>query len=69
MPLEEVSANELPLQKVVPGELIVGTAGVILVIATGDETATHPELFVTVTIKLPAIVVLIFCVVAPVDHK
>lgn len=52
-----------------PAELIVGTAGVFLVTVMGAETAVHPKLFVTVTVKVPELVTATFCTVALFDHK
>ena len=49
----------LPLQNVVPAELMVGIAGVLLVTVIGLEMAEHAELFVTVTVNVPEFVVLI----------
>ena len=59
MPAEAVSNKVLPLQNVVPAELMVGTIGVLLVTVTGIETAEHPEAFVTVTVNVPVFDVLI----------
>ena len=59
----------LPLQNVVPAELIIGITGVFLVTVIGVETAEQPELFVTVTVNVPELLTVIFCVVALVDHK
>ena len=48
---------------------MVGIAGVFLVTVIGAEAAEQPELFVTVTVNVPELVTLMFCVVAPDDHK
>lgn len=67
--MDALSNKELPLQKVVPAELIVGVEGVFRVTDIGSETALQPELFVTVTVNVPELAALIVCVVAPDDHK
>ena len=68
MPDVDVSNKVLPLQNVVPAELIVGIAGVFLVIVSGAETAEHPSMFVTVTVNVPELLALVLCVVSPVDQ-
>ena len=54
-----MSSKVLPLQNVVPAELMVGIEGVLFVTVTGFETAEHPKLFVTVTVNVPELLVLI----------
>ena len=57
---------ELPSQKAnVPLMLGVGFAFTVVV---ADALAEHPSLFVTVTVKVPAVLTNIVCVVAPLDQ-
>ena len=53
-----MSNNELPLQKLVPAELMVGGVGTVSVTKSGAEAAEHPEAFVTVTVNVSVFVAL-----------
>lgn len=60
-----------PAQKVVgPEAVMVGVAGSgLTVTAVGAEVAEQPEASVTVTVKLPELLTVIDCVVAPLDQR
>jgi hypothetical protein len=68
---EEVKVTEPPVQNVVaPPAVIVGVAGFAFTVTTvAAEVAEHPEPFVTVTVYDPAVLTVMDCVVAPVDHR
>ena len=66
-PVEAVSVTGEP-PHVEAGPVIVAVAAGYTVTTTGDEVALHEPLE-TVTVKLPDVVTLIDCVVAPFDHR
>ena len=57
---------ELPEQKeVVP---LIEVDGFELTVVVAEAVPVHPLAFVTVTVKVPAVLTVIFCVVAPIDQ-
>lgn len=67
---DEVKFTEPPAQKVVePLAEMEGVDGFAFTVTTvAADVAEHPEPFVTVTVYEPAVLTVIDCVVAPVDH-
>jgi hypothetical protein len=59
----------LPAQKIVGPCGVIEAEPVLTVTAVGEDTVAQPLALVTVTVKVPALEVVMFCVVAPLDQR
>src|SRR5258708_4555822 len=67
---DEVRVTEPPLgQRMAAGGVTVGGAGLLNEIVIGADVAEHPLAPVIVSVYVPAVVVWILGVVAPLDHR